>query len=152
MLCRVCTVHIQPGKHALEHADYKGPTWQHGLDPTDHDYVCMCMCTRYIYMVYIYNINFCLFLCHSSTRQPVPPTVVPRDVRCAFRSGDAEEMGANSSTALFSLALSFLAVTHVKKGPIGIHVILTRSYTSYTRYMIPHTATAVRRAYCSTWR
>ena len=50
MLCRVCTVHIQPGKHALEHADYKGPTWQHGLDPTDHDYVCMCMCTRYIYI------------------------------------------------------------------------------------------------------
>ena len=36
MLCRICTVHIQPRKHVLDHADYTVPTRQHELDHTDH--------------------------------------------------------------------------------------------------------------------
>ena len=37
MLCRVCTLQIQPRQHALEHAVYVGPIPQRELDHTDQD-------------------------------------------------------------------------------------------------------------------
>ena len=36
MLCRICTIQIQPRKHALDHADCKASTRQRELDHTDN--------------------------------------------------------------------------------------------------------------------
>ena len=36
MLCKICTVQIQPRNLRLDHADYTAPTRPHELDPTDH--------------------------------------------------------------------------------------------------------------------
>ena len=40
MLCRSCTVQIQPRKHVLDHADYAAPTRQHEVDHTDQEFIC----------------------------------------------------------------------------------------------------------------
>ena len=36
MLCRICTVQIQPKKHVLDHADHTAPTRKHEPHHTDH--------------------------------------------------------------------------------------------------------------------
>ena len=40
MLCRICTVQIQPSKHVLDHAGYTASIWQHELDRTDQEAAC----------------------------------------------------------------------------------------------------------------
>ena len=39
LLCRICTVQIQPRKYVLDHADYTAPTRQHERDPTDQEFI-----------------------------------------------------------------------------------------------------------------
>ena len=47
MLCRICLVQIIPRKSVLDEADYTAPTWQHGLDHTDQQYICPERCRSY---------------------------------------------------------------------------------------------------------
>ena len=35
-MCRICSVHVQPRKHELDHAGHMAPTLQHEPDHTDH--------------------------------------------------------------------------------------------------------------------